>query len=239
MSTQHCTRVLFLDDSGKPSAADASKAVVIGGFSIPAQNVITLDRRTAGAKARFYPNRGNPGTWELKSHRTINPNPWNRAKNRNFVYEMLRILGSLDASVYSATIDKRRLHHPMTLNTTMPLQLQALVEHFAVECQQHRETGWIVSDWSYHSLDAHASECVRTFVITRSLPVHPSIYYANSRASHAIQVADLIAGIRRRSAEGDKNLQQTDADLAAIRTLPQAAPTTHKGHAYTNRIQLI
>lgn len=239
MPTQHATRVLFLDDSGKPSVSDTSRAVVIGGFSIPSQSVRTLDRRIAGAKARFYPGRGNPGTWELKAQRTINPNPWNRAKNRNFVQEALRNLGNLDATVYTVTIDKRRLHHKMTLDTTTPLQLQALVEHFAVECDQHRETGMIVSDWSNHSLDAHASVCVRTFVISRRLPLHPSIYYANSRTSHAIQVADLISGIRRRSVEGDRNLQQVDADLATIRTLPRTAPTTHTGRAYTNRIQLI
>ena len=29
------TRVLFLDDSGKPSPLDTTKAVVIAGFSIP------------------------------------------------------------------------------------------------------------------------------------------------------------------------------------------------------------
>ena len=239
MPTQSNTRVLFLDDSGKPSAADTSKAVVIGGFSIPSQNVRSLDRRIAGAKARFYPGRGDPGKWELKAQRTINPNPWNRSKNRNFVKEALRILDQLDATVYTVTIDKRRLHHDMTLDTTTPLQLQALVEHFAVECSKHNETGMIVSDWSNHSLDAHASVCVATFVISRRLPLHPSVYYANSRTSHAIQVADLVSGIRRRAEEGDTNLQQVDTDLAAIRTLSRSAPTTHTGRAYTNRIQLI
>ena len=127
----------------------------------------------------------------------------------------------------------------MTLDTTTPLQLQALVEHFAVECVKHNETGMIVSDWSNHSLDAHASVCVATFVISRRLPLHPSVYYANSRTSHAIQVADLVSGIRRRAEEGDTNLHQVDADLAAIRTLSRSVPATHTGRAYTNRIQLI
>ena len=236
---QRSTRVLFLDDSGKPSAADTSKAVVIGGFSIPSQNVRLLDRRIAGAKARLYSGRGDSDKWELKARRTINPNPWNRSKNRGFVLEVLRILGRLDTTVYTVTIDKRQLHHDMTLATTTPLQLQALVEHFAVECSEHHETGMIVSDWSTHSLDAHASVCVATFVISRRLPLHPGVYYANSKASHAIQVADLVSGIRRRTAEGDTNLQQVDADLAVIRTLPRSVPTTCAGRAYTNRIQLI
>ncbi len=239
MATRHGTRVLFLDDSGKPSYSDATKAVVIGGFSIPSHDVRTLHRRIAGAKAHFYPDREDPGKWELKAKRTINPNPWNRSKNRKFVQEILRILAQLDATVYTATINKRRLHHDMTLNTTTPLQLQALVEHFAVECTGRSETGMIVSDWSNHSLDAHASECVATFVITRKLPLHPSMYYANSKSSHAIQVADLVSGIRRRSEEGDTNLTDIDTELATIRTLRRSAPTTHEGRAYTNRIQLI
>ncbi len=199
----------------------------------------TLDRRIAGAKARFYPDRGDPGKWELKARRIINPNPWKRSKNRNFVKEILRILGQLDTTVYTVTIDKRRLHHDMTLDTTTPLQLQALVEHFAVECAEHREAGMIVSDWSNHSLDAHASVCVATFVISRRLFLHPCMYYANSRTSHAIQVADLVSGIRRRAEEGDTNLQGIDAELATVRTLRRSAPTTHTGRQYTNRIRLI
>ena len=127
----------------------------------------------------------------------------------------------------------------MTLDTTTPLQLQALVEHFSVECKRLGETGLIVSDWSNHALDAHASECVASFVISRRLPLHPTVYYANSRTSHAIQIADLIAGIRRRSMEGDPNLQPVDAALAAIRTLlSDSPPTTHAGRPYTNRIRL-
>ena len=88
------------------------------------------------------------------------------------------------------------------------------------------------------SCPGHASVCVATFVISRRLPLHPSVYYANSKTSHAIQVADLVSGIRRRAQEGDKNLQQVESDLAAIRTLPRSTRTTHTGRAYTNRILL-
>lgn len=211
-----------------------------GGFSIPAADVPVLSRRIAGAKARFYPGRGDPGKWEVKASRTIGPNPWRRSKNRRFVAEARRSLGNFDCTVYTASIDKRRLYHPMTLATTAPLQLQALVEHFSVECAEHSETGLIVSDWSNHSLDAHTSQCVASFVISRGLPVHPCVYYASSLGSHAIQVADLIAGIRRRVLEGDTNLGTLDDGLAAIRTLPRSTATpTHEGRPYTNRITLI
>lgn len=234
------TRVLFLDDSGKPSERDTSKAVVVGGFSIPATDVPVLSRRIAGAKARFYPGRGDPGKWEAKATRTVAPNPWRRSKNRRFLAEARRILGNFDCTVYTASIDKRRLKHPMTLATTAPLQFQALVEHFSVECMEHSETGLIVSDWSNHGLDAHISQSVAGFVISQGLPLHPCVYYASSLGSHAIQVADLIAGIRRRVLEGDTNLGTLDRALADIRTLPQStAAASHEGRPYINRITLI
>ncbi len=234
------TRVLFLDDSGKPSMRDTSKAVVVGGFSIPSADVLVLSRRIAGAKSRFYPDRGDPGKWEVKASRTITPNPWRRSKNRAFLAEARRILGNFDCTVYTASIDKRSLYHPMTLDTTAPLQLQALVEHFSVECSERNETGIIVSDWSNHSLDTHTSQCVASFVITRALPVHPCVYYASSQSSHAIQVADLVAGVRRRAIEGDANLRALDNSLATIRALPQdKGVATHARRPYTNKISLI
>ena len=152
----------------------------------------------------------------------------------------MRILRWLDCTVYTVSIDKRQLHHPMTLSTTVPLQLQALVEHFAGECTAMHEIGLIVSDWSTHRLDTHVSRCVASFVISRRLPLHPSVYYANSLSSHAIQVADLVAGIRRRAIEGDAKMQPLDASLATIRALSASAmATTHSGRPYTNRIPLI
>lgn len=234
------TRVLFLDDSGKPSMRDTSKAVVVGGFSIPSADVLVLSRRIAGAKSRFYPDRGDPGKWEVKASRTITPNPWRRSKNRAFLAEAKRILGQFDCTIYTASIDKRQLKHPMTLDTTAPLQLQVLVEHFSVECTEHNETGLIVSDWSHHSLDAHTSQCVASFVVSRGLPIHPCVYYASSQGSHAIQLADLIAGVRRRAIEGDTNLMPLDNSLATIRALPQdIRVATHARRPYTNQISLI
>ena len=231
--------VLFVDDSGKPAAKDSTRAVVIGGFSIGAVNVPVLSRRIIGAKRRFYPSRGQPADWEVKATDTITPNPWKRSKNRRFVAEVLRILRELDCTVYTASINKARMHHQMDLQTTMPLLLQRLAEHFAVECSHRDEVGLVISDWSSHNLDAHASRCVASFVASRSLPLHPSVYYANSLTTQAIQVADLVAGIRRRVVEGDPNLYTFGRDLADIRTLADGpAATTHTGRSYTNQIDL-
>ena len=233
------SRVLFLDDSGKPEQSHPSRALVIGGFSIPSAQVPALSRRMAGAKARFYPGRGDPALWELKSYYLIKPNPWRRRKNRDFVDEATRIIRESGGTVYTVSINKRRMHHPMTLKTTMPLQLQALVEHFAIECAEHRETGLIVSDWSNHHDNAHASKCVGSFVTSRRLPLHPSVYYANSLTTQAIQVADLIAGVRRRVVEGDVRLAGINRRLAATRTLPECPGLiTSGGRTYSTQIEL-
>ncbi len=233
------SRVLFLDDSGKPEQSHPSRALVIGGFSIPSAQVPALSRRMAGAKARFYPGRGDPALWELKSYYLIKPNPWRRRKNRDFVDEATRIIRESGGTVYTVSMNKRRMHHPMTLKTTMPLQLQALVEHFAIECAEHRETGLIVSDWSNHHDDTHASKCVGSFVTSRRLPLHPSVYYANSLTTQAIQVADLIAGVRRRVVEGDVRLAGINRRLTATRTLPERPELiTSGGRTYSNQIEL-
>lgn len=233
------SRVLFVDDSGKPAAKHSSRAVVIGGFSVGVGDVPVLSRRLLGAKGRFYPSRNKPTDWEVKATRTITPNPWKRRKNRDFVLEVVRILGQLNCTVYTASIDKRRMYHQMDLKTTMPLLLQRLVEHFAVECIQRDEVGLVVSDSSSHHLDAHASLCVASFVASLRLPLHPGVYFANSLATQPIQIADLVAAVRRRVLEGDTRLSNLDGNLESIRAVSgTTVATTHTGRRYTNYISL-
>ena len=117
-------RVLFLDDSGNPDARHASGAVVIAGLAVPSESVPALSRRIPGAKNRYFPDRGHPASWEVKS-----------------------------------------------------------------------ESG----------------------------------YYASSHTTQPIQVADLVAGIRRRVIEGDANLAEIDRAVAATRTIPRC--TKQQAHA--------
>ena len=149
--------MLFLDDSGKPDVNHASRAVVIAGFSIPSTDVSTLSRRVLGAKAKHLPARGHPASWEVKAADFIKPNPWNRRKNRDFAGELVRIVSTLGGTIYSVTIDKTKMIHPMTLAQTTPLMPQTLIEHFEAECRHHGETGVLVADWSSHYADQHAS----------------------------------------------------------------------------------
>lgn len=231
------TRILFLDDSGKPDVRHESKAVVIAGFAIDAARYSSFSRRILGAKKRHFPDRGVPQAWELKTTSVIKPNPWKRAKNRQFCDELARLIQSVDGTAFSVTIDKSRMKHPMTLSTTMPLQLQALVEHFGAECTALGRTGMVVADWSSHHLDQHASRCVASFAASRNLPVHPGMYYASSHGNEGIQVSDILAGIRRRTHEGDGNLSAIDARISAIRRTSGYGLTV-TGRPFRNQIDL-
>jgi len=224
--------MLFLDDSGKPDTKHQSRSVVIAGFSMPAEAVPTLSRRVLGAKSKFHGGRGIPSSWEIKAGSFIKPNPWKRSKNRQFAFELARIVGSLGGTFYSVALAKANMNHAMTLSATTPLQLQALVEHFEVECSNFEDTGVLVADWSSHHADQHASSCVASFVASRRLKLHPSIYYASSTTTQAIQVADLVAGARRRVLEGDKRLAGFNDKLVSVRSLPDGVHRTHAGRRY-------
>ena len=137
------------------------------------------------------------------------------------------------------------MHHQMTQRTTMPLQLQALIEHFAVECAQHLSVGAVVMDRSNHAIDAHASHCAASYVVSGGLPLHPTVYYADSMTSQAVQIADLVSGVRRRVLEGDTTLRPIDTtlrpidtSLGALRPEAHGWPLTHTGRRWANRIAL-
>ena len=238
MSAQPGTRLLFLDDSGHPALNYGSDAVVIGGAAIASGDVAALNRRLLGAKARIFPGRGQPSGWEIKAADTVRPNRWNRSKNRALVAEVVRILRRLGCTTYTATIAKSRMKHAMSQHTTMPLQIQCLVEHFAVECNLHGEVGAVVMDRSDQALDAHASRCAAGYISSQGLPLHPGVYYADSVASQAVQAADLVAGVHRRVVEGDPNLQTLARALAALRPAALDGARTHTQRPWTNDITL-
>ncbi|MCY4517842.1 MAG: DUF3800 domain-containing protein [Acidimicrobiaceae bacterium] len=237
MSPSQPTRLLFLDDSGHPAPNHASGALVIGGIAVPSARVPLLSHRIVGTKARLFPGRGPPASWELKATHIIRPNSWKRQKNRLLVQEILRTVRELDCTAYTVSIDKAKMHHSMTSTTTMPLQLRILAEHFAAECAHRAEIGLIVMDRSDHGLDTYASQSVGTYATAHELLLHPTVYYADSTSSPAIQTADLVAGIRRRAVEGDADMRRVDDDFAMQRAHAAGDIKTHSGRPWTNRIR--
>ena len=232
------SRVLFVDDSGKPDANHQSHYVVLGGLALPSNEVTTFTRRVQAAKGRLLAKRGRPSDWECKSADFLKPNPWKRAVNREFCREVARIASGVGATVYSVSICKAAMHNPMGLKQTMPLMMQVLAEHFAAECEDLNATGIIVSDWSAQHLDEHLSSCVGSYVATQGLALHPSVYYASSRATVPIQVADLVAGATRMRAEGATRLDGLVTELHRVRVNSTPLRKTHTGRQFQNHVQL-
>lgn len=158
----------------------------------------------------------------------------------SFAMEIVRILERLSCTVYTASIDKRRVFHEMEPEAAMLLQLRGLSEHFAVECALNNEIGLLVSDWSGKRLDAMVSRNLARFNSRNELPLHPSVYFSDSVSSQAIQVADLVAGVRRRVLEGDRQIQDLAAAFGEVRSLPQEVELrTHTGKRFSTAIQII
>ena len=220
--------MLYLDDSGAISLNHASGAVVIGGFSIASTKVPKLTRRISGAKAHHFPGRGRPSQWEMKSTNLLTPKGWRNRKNRALVLEVIRILGDLDCTTYTASIDKTKMNHSMATKTSLPMQMQRLIEHFAVECAHRSEIGLVVMDRSDNRLDAHTSHCVASYVTSKKLPLHPVVHYVDSMASEPTQASDLISAIRRRTIEGTPGMHVIiNNQLAGLRAKGITAKHTH------------
>lgn len=240
MPGETSSRILFLDDSGKPSYNDPTSAVVIGGFSVPSERVQELSTRITGAKRRFFPGLGDPAAWEIKARRLLKPKNMRRSKFLRFLSAIARVLSRLGCTTYSVSIDKRRMHREMAIETTMRLQIRALAEHFAAECRFLGATGLLVSDWSNPRLDARISRDIASFVTSNQLPIHPSVYYADSLSSQAIQLADLVAGLRRRAIEAETHVPRVAAEIGSVRSLPaDAVIATHGGRRFRTQIELI
>ena len=210
-------RFLFLDDSGKASLKDHSKYVVFAGFSVDENNYHGLCRKLNGAKKRFYPDRGAPDSWELKSTRLLGKNDWKRKVNREFASEIIRILTVCDCSVYAAIAEKASLHKPSSEEWLIPLMIQRLVLKYLVELKFQGTTGVITCDWSTYQMDRHISRCVSSMVGARKFyELRGGVSYGSSQANPPIQIADSIAGCFRRTSEGQTHLASLRASMEAL-----------------------
>lgn len=215
-------RILYLDDSGKIHAHDASKVVVFAGFSIDESAWHAVLRQITGAKANFFASRGNPHSWEIKSTDFLTKNNWNRAYKRRFCFELPNILKKNGCHVYVASMEKANAVGSLDESKFVPLAFQRLVAKFHHEITSKNTTGSVVCDWSTHKLDQHITQCVSSMVVAKGLwELHGGVTYGSSHALCHLQTADLIAGAFRRVLEGDNRLK----DLAeAFRNLRYEHP---------------
>jgi hypothetical protein len=216
-------KILYLDDSGKVHPSHSSKYAVFAGFSLNHSNWHSFTRQITGAKARFFPGRGNPNDWELKSSDFLTRNAWNRAKNRVFCDEMLGILKKNNCKIYSIYVEKRNATKALSDIWVAPKCFQVLASKFVYELNKTSEQGVITCDWSSYSMDGHISDCVRSFVITRRLDnLIGGVTYGSSKSFAPIQVCDLIAGSFRIWLEGGHHL---DPIIDQLRSLLLIAPS--------------
>jgi hypothetical protein len=213
-------RFLYLDDSGKTDPNHPSNFVVYAGLSTNEGEWAALNRRITGAKAAFFPQRagGRPNMWELKSKDFLTPNAWKRKKNREFCYELVRILQRSNCSVYAVGAEKARATRPLAETWLVPLMFQRITAKFLDEVAVRGDgTGSIVCDWSSYKLDGHISTCVGSYAVSRGYDqVIGGVTYGSSHSFTVIQAADLIAGAFRISYEGGAHLGTLIARLSQL-----------------------
>jgi hypothetical protein len=214
-------RFLYLDDSGKTDPNHPSKYVVYAGLSVDEANWATLHRQITGAKAAHFPlrARGRPNAWELKTKDFLTPNAWKRKRNREFCYELVRILRRLDCSVYAVIAEKTRAGRRLSETWLIPLMYQRMTAKFIDEVDYKTAgTGSIVCDWSAYKLDNHVSACVQSYAVSRGYTqMIGGVVYGSSHSFTAIQAADLIAGAFRISYEGGAHLATLISRLSGLR----------------------
>jgi Protein of unknown function (DUF3800) len=211
-------RLLYLDDSGKTDPNHNSRFVVYAGISVKDTEWTTLHRRITGAKARYFPKRGNPNKWELKSTDFLTRNAWQRRNNRQFCFEVVRILERSGCSVYSAAAEKARAMHQLDETWLVPLMYQRITAKFLDEIDESGDgTGSMVCDWTSYKLDHHISACVGSYAVSRGhTQVIGGVSYASSHSFTTIQIADLIAGAYRIWYEGGTRLNTLIAQLTGL-----------------------
>lgn len=203
-------RILCLDDSGKTDPKHPSKVVAYAGFTFDEAEWPLLHRRITGAKAAYFPLRagGRPNEWELKSDAFLTPNKWKRKRNREFCYELVRILRRSNCSVYAVTAEKAKAYRPVEETWLPPLMFQRMAAKLIDEVDQTiAGRGMILCDWTSYKLDRHLSNCIGSYAVSRNYQqLIGGVTYGSSRSLTVIQAADLIAGAFRISLEGGDHL---------------------------------
>ncbi len=204
--------LLYLDDSGKVHPNDPTPVAVFAGFSIPEDRWHDFVRQVSGAKAKYFPNRGKPHEWEVKSADFLTPNAWARSKNRKFCFEVADLLKRNRCFVFSISLTKAKAQDPLSEDKFVPLMLTRLIGKFYDQVFTHHTTGTVVMDWSTHQVDHEISNCVTAMTVVREMTaLVGGVTYGSSASLPPLQVADLIASTMRRAEEGQPHLGELGA----------------------------
>lgn len=106
-------QILYLDDSGKVHPNDPAKVAAFAGFSVREDRWHKLLRQVSGLKGKFAQAR-KPHEWEVKSDAFLTPNNWQRAKKRNFCFELASILRRNSCRVHVITLEKAKANDALT-----------------------------------------------------------------------------------------------------------------------------
>jgi hypothetical protein len=231
--------LLFLDDSGKPDANHPSKFMVLAGFSVSSDKYHDVVRQVTGAKNRFFPGRGNPNSWELKTEDFLKRNPYNRAKNRHFCEEVISILDRNGCRIYSGYINKANAVKSLDEKWVTPLLLQNLLANYSHELTSKNSLGVITCDWSTHKLDRHLSNCVQSQLISKGVTnILGGVSYGSSISLVPIQICDLLAGLWRMSQEGATHLNPLITAARNLTVKPNGGTRNFLGFPNQSEIQL-
>lgn len=231
--------LLFLDDSGKPDPRHPSQFMVLGGFSVPGEKYHDVVRQVTGAKARFFPGRGKPDSWELKSEDFLKRNPFNRSKNRLFCNEMVSILARNNCHIYSGYIDKSKAVKSLDEKWVTPLILQNLLANYSYELSENSSSGVIICDWSTHKLDRHLSNCVQSQLISNGITnILGGVSYGSSISLVSIQICDLLAGLWRMHNEGSPHLNELIQQARTLTIKPSPGVKNYLGYLHQSECRL-
>ena len=217
-------QILYLDDSGKVHSNDTSSVAVFAGFSIDEERWHPLIRQITGAKAKFFPNRGKPHEWEVKSADYLTINNWLRAKKRRFCFELASILHRNQCRVYSISLEKAKANDALEEEKFVPIMLRRLISKFDDYLVTHGTTGSVVLDWSTHQLDHHITQCVTSMTVVGQMDrLRGGVTYGSSAALPPLQVADIIASTLRRDAEKQPHIEELAKAFKILQYIRPAA----------------
>ncbi len=199
-------RLLFLDESGEPTMGGPSKALVLGGVIVEAEQWTHMNTKLAGVKVA----RGFSAITEIKWRHVRHPggskNPLNAfsdADRVQFGKDVLGIVrGSSTTRVLGVVIDKVQAYTRAEITGPEDVYERAvmfIMERFQYYLRATRDYGVVIQDERQAKQDVRLRAFYRGLLFagtrwTRFPNIIESVFLAPSHFSTGIQLADFVAG---------------------------------------------